>query len=742
MVRSNIILYVIAVVILVLPVFLIDDQVIDGMEESRASMGPQWPTFKFDSRRTGNCPHNLSGNMGELLWKTEVSPIRGSSPVIGEDGSIYVGCRNFEFRALYEDGSPKWKYMAGDEITCTPSLDIHDNVYFSSMDGIVHCLDKLGNLLWDRDLNSTIDSSPLVVSPGLIIISTVEGKVYALDSDGEVQWNYTADGKVRSSPTISKDGLILVTSLDGFLHAISVTGDPRWKFYLGDGSESTPCSDDEGNIYVGSNDKGVYGINKTGGRLWRYPMWGEVKGSPSLHGDGGIIVDSGSQGVVCLGDTGGKRWDFDTTSVVSTPASVSSDGNILFGTGSGMLYCLDGQGRLRWTFALDDIPSNAPAINSDGTIIITDISGNLYKLGTHPRSPPWTPTNFTVSSGESVCLLQWDPPAFDGNSPITGYRIYRKAPENPELIPFQDLWYSERDFLDNSVENGVEYTYAVSALNSHGESALSIPVKGTPEMDPEPPGAPEWIKATSWKDRVALTWGPARSEGSAPIEYYRVFRYDIYQNLQKEQDVNWGLYMNDTVPERGAFYYYQVAAVNEVGMGDMSSMVRIFVPKEQGANILDPVDGDASQDEEIQWDAGDWICCLSFLFMIVIGPVIAIIWALFHKKEEKVKAPQSYFEPPPQQPSSNPAPTPSPVFRKDEIPQIVIEGHEDKGAPARQTIQSPAKYDENLYLDEKMDLDDMILEKMEELKEMYEEGEIDREMYDEMKKRLARELET
>jgi len=54
---------------------------------------PVWPVFHYNAQRTGQCLYSTSNNNGKLKWKIQLDGGRGtiSSPVIGADGTIYIG---------------------------------------------------------------------------------------------------------------------------------------------------------------------------------------------------------------------------------------------------------------------------------------------------------------------------------------------------------------------------------------------------------------------------------------------------------------------------------------------------------------------------------------------------------------------------------------------------------------------------------------------------------------------------
>jgi fibronectin type 3 domain-containing protein len=95
---------------------------------------------------------------------------------------------------------------------------------------------------------------------------------------------------------------------------------------------------------------------------------------------------------------------------------------------------------------------------------------------------PEAPENLTAVGGDSYIRLTWSAPAWDGDSPITNYTIYRGlAPDGETLFVAVGNTLSRNDTM---AENGVTYYYRVSASNRLGEGALSEETSKTPINEP------------------------------------------------------------------------------------------------------------------------------------------------------------------------------------------------------------------------------------------------------------------
>lgn len=105
------------------------------------------------------------------------------------------------------------------------------------------------------------------------------------------------------------------------------------------------------------------------------------------------------------------------------------------------------------------------AVNSLGE------SGYSYEASATPNSQPQPPTNLQAVPAQEKATLTWSAPTNNGNSTITGYRIYR-GQQGGTLYPLYTT--KQTSYIDYYLNNGETYTYKVTALNRYGESAPSF----------------------------------------------------------------------------------------------------------------------------------------------------------------------------------------------------------------------------------------------------------------------------
>uniref|UniRef100_A0A4W6EY16 Myosin-binding protein C, cardiac-type n=1 Tax=Lates calcarifer TaxID=8187 RepID=A0A4W6EY16_LATCA len=133
--------------------------------------------------------------------------------------------------------------------------------------------------------------------------------------------------------------------------------------------------------------------------------------------------------------------------------------------------------------------------------------------------PPQAPRILSV--GEDSCVVQWDPPLFDGGQPVIGYVLERKKTKSYRWMRLNFDPYPETTYEAKRMIEGVPYEMRVYAVNSIGMSRHS------PASQPFVPVAPtsepiglcvDDISDTS----ISLKWRAPERIGSAELEGYVV----------------------------------------------------------------------------------------------------------------------------------------------------------------------------------------------------------------------------
>ncbi|MGA1847750.1 MAG: fibronectin type III domain-containing protein [Thermoplasmatota archaeon] len=185
-----------------------------------------------------------------------------------------------------------------------------------------------------------------------------------------------------------------------------------------------------------------------------------------------------------------------------------------------------------------------------------------------PGIVPSAPLNLTAASGNGTVSLKWNHSLNTGLPGMSGYLIYRS--QNISLFElFAVNPSTKRDFIDDTVVNGLDYFYYVTAKNLKGESERSVIVTASPSTKPGPPMHLETVSSDSIVD---LIWSEPVDDGGSPVIRYNVFRGGEDADLTEYDRVPYPTQTySDAQVVNGRLYTYVVAAVNSNGRSQFSN---------------------------------------------------------------------------------------------------------------------------------------------------------------------------
>lgn len=303
---------------------------------AHAAAPDPWPTMRHDARNTG---------ASELVWRPSAAARpwrhvtgRGvfSTPVVGADGTTFVGSADGRFSALDGRGRPRWTVTTGGLIDAGAALDA-GGVTFGSGDELLRRVSRTtGAPIWQRK-----PSLPLV-------------------SSQKVQW---WEGSVARGP----DGTLYAGSTGGGAYAFSAGGAPRWAVARGNAVWTAPAIGPDGTTYWGSLDLAVFAVDAAGGVKWSTGTLGYITGSPALGRDGTLYATSFDGRLLALDAATGKvRWTFLTRShVYASPALVEDATGtrlVVVASTDGTIYGIGSDGRERWRYDTLEPVRASPAV--------------------------------------------------------------------------------------------------------------------------------------------------------------------------------------------------------------------------------------------------------------------------------------------------------------------------------------------------------------------------------------------
>ena len=226
-----------------------------------------------------------------------------SSPVIGDDGTIYICDESgHSIKALYPNGTLKWKYKTGHVVQSSPAIGLDGTVLCGSHDEYIHALHpNNGTLKWKFKTGSWVHGSPSIGADGTVYIGSDDKYLYALHpNNGTMKWKCSV-GSMRCSPSIDNDGILYFGVWEEKFLAVYPNGTKKWVFHLGDNNGmwgSTAAISKEGTIYFGMCYDMYYGTTgdiialfPDGTLKWRKSI-GPCHSSPAIGKDCTVYIQS------------------------------------------------------------------------------------------------------------------------------------------------------------------------------------------------------------------------------------------------------------------------------------------------------------------------------------------------------------------------------------------------------------------------------------------------------------------
>lgn len=540
-----------------------------------------WPMFRDGPARAGHSQVDTANNSGELLWKCMLGGIIYSSPAIGAEGTIYVGCSDHYLYAVRPEGTVAWKFLTGSDIDSSPAIGPDGTVYIGS--DKLYALTPRGTVKWSFPTLYGTSSSPVVAPDGRIYIGTIEGTLYGLTPDGRLAGSFNASRRIDSSPALDAAGNIHFGSYDGYVYSLTSNMSLRWSYRTGDYVSATPAIAPDRTAYVGSKDGHLYAIGEAGGLKWSYNIGLKLFSSVAIGQGGMLYLGCYDKNIYAFDASGALRWTFATGGWVDSSPSVGADGAIYVGSGDGRFYALYPNGTLKWSFQTGNEVFGSAAISANGSVIFGSWDRYLYCVGSLFNRPS-PPRDLSAVFVDRKAELRWEPPASDGGKPVTAYRLFRgMEPSAGGVIGV--LQANVTNFTDPGIHEAGVYYYHLTALNSIGESPPGNEVNLTARFPPTPP---RYLRTTPGENSVRLDWDPPVGDGGSPLLAYRIYCSpgESVGGQLAGLEVNVRTYQHTGLVNL-VTYTYEVTAVNDVGESDRSNTATA-VPRPPASGVPSP----------------------------------------------------------------------------------------------------------------------------------------------------------
>lgn len=180
--------------------------------------------------------------------------------------------------------------------------------------------------------------------------------------------------------------------------------------------------------------------------------------------------------------------------------------------------------------------------------------------GSDSSTPPSKPANLTAAAGDNQVVLNWP-----SVSHAATYNVYYGTSTPVTKSSTKITGSVSAPKTVEGLTNGTPYFFAVSAVNSGGESALSVERSATPSATP-PPDIPANIRASAGDNQATVSWDSVA--GATSYNIYYGTATGISKTSTQIADV--------TSPQvktgllNGTTYFFVVTAVNANGESAVS----------------------------------------------------------------------------------------------------------------------------------------------------------------------------
>ena len=376
-----------------------------------------WPEMRRDSSNTGASPIRARYR-GDRPWAFTTSRGIFSTPVIGGNGTIYIGSADGTFYALRPDGKVLWRFRTGGVIDAAAAIGAYDPSIRSVPVTIGSGDERLYHLRSGRHPRRRVawafaptlppaggqqvswwEGNVAIGPGGTIYAGNTGGGAYAINPDGTQRWVAPRGQSVWTTPAFGQGaeaGNSFWGSVDLYAFSLDPNGQQRWQTFTPGYVTSSPALGSDGTVYVASFDHKLYALDPdTGAVRWSVQTDAHIYGSPALatNAEGqtsAIFITSTDGSVYAVHPSGRVLWRYDTGDPIrSSPVlgrKPHGGGQILYvGSSNGKLYALyAANGRRRWSF---DTTPRDPALRDRNDLNGSPALGyrGVYIGGEHGR---------------------------------------------------------------------------------------------------------------------------------------------------------------------------------------------------------------------------------------------------------------------------------------------------------------------------------------------------------------------
>ena len=415
--------FCVTALVILFSIQMIAPQMFVQQVEATETADTPWPMFRGDVKHTGLSPYDTSGNHGELKWRMKTGGEIYSSPIIDNDGTVYITSLDGHLYAIRPSGTVKWRTDLGHDILVSSAAIASDGTIYVGSQYFLYSISHDGLVKWRLPM-WMCSSSPTIGADGIIYVTDGDGNLVAVFPNGTVNWTLNIGDLTQSSVAVADDGTLYVkaSSFDSywhgkeFLYALAPDNSTIWQRSITQEfnltvttSFSSPSIGKDGTVYIGSDDHHLLAFSPQGEMKWTFNTEGAICATPTIGSDGTIYVGNWVNTTTdrmpehnylyAVNPDGSLKWKYEIGNQMFCSPSIGADGTLYFGTDSYFstthdernrtyFLAVDSKGQLKWRIETGSVFSS-PAIDKDGSVYFGSVDGYVYavKGGSPPLGP-------------------------------------------------------------------------------------------------------------------------------------------------------------------------------------------------------------------------------------------------------------------------------------------------------------------------------------------------------------------
>ena len=346
------------------------------------------------------------------------------SPVIGSDGTIYAGTKDY-IHAVYPNGTTRWTFNIG-------GRRVRSNLAIGT-DGTIYVCANMQ------------DPS----GPGDLV------RAYAILPNGTQRWAYDMGGGTAETIALGEGVLYAANEDGGGIYAIDASlGTLIWQVHpLSSGEPETVTVAADGTIYVTGEDNNVTALNPNGTTKWVYNTPNSVDGDIALGNDGMIFAAINGGGVHAIRPNGTLAWSASVLTSCNSGVTLGPDGTLYAATCAGELVALNARdGSTKWSATTGAVSYRSrPVLSANGILFIHNNGATV----SHYANAGWSPEAYQTAMS-AYARSGW--PTRRQNPFGTGRQVVAPAPGS-EAIWKETKTFSAVPTLNQSLDEAEGYHF-------------------------------------------------------------------------------------------------------------------------------------------------------------------------------------------------------------------------------------------------------------------------------------------